>query len=113
MISRSEYVRRFCIAEAFKAGRDKASEAVQEALMMDSSPQPITLGDTLLNEYLKQLAEAAGEQQSELIDTWTEWWFWCSKPSAAKCVVAGKEMTVRDAYDLYDVIQMYNEQPSE
>ena len=109
MISKQEYVRRFSVAEAFKAERDKASEAVQEALMMDSSPQPITLGDELLNEYLKQLAEAAGEQKHELIDTWTEWWF----SSAAKCVVAGKEMTVRDAYDLYDVIQMYNGQPSE
>lgn len=105
MISKQEYVRRFSVAEAFKAERDKASEAVQEALMMDSSPQPITLGNELLNEYLKQLAEAAGEQQNEMLDTWTEWWFWHSKPASAKCVVAGKEMTVRDAYGLYDAIQ--------
>lgn len=113
MISRSEYVRRFCIAEAFKASRDNAAMAIHSCLMTESSPQPITLGDELLNEYLKQLAEAAGEQQSELIDTWTEWWFWRSKPASAKCVVAGKETTVRNAHDLYDVIQMYNEQLSE
>lgn len=113
MISKEEYVRRFRIAEAFNAHRDKASEVIHSYLMADSHRQPITLGDELLNEYLKQLAEAAGEQQNEMLDTWTEWWFWHSKPASAKCVVAGKEMTVRDANDLYDVIQMHNEQTPE